>query len=108
MFLCNIFFPYIIDLIQLESWQPVMSLYSTLLAGAVVGSESLASAASPDWIQDCSAITQTVARLYPSMIQAAVPHNLAVLFANLAVQASQAKLHERAELSQVKEHLIEL
>lgn len=79
-----------------------MSQYSTLLcSGAHENPDG-------DWVADCAALTQCVARLYSQMLVAAVPHNLASLFANLAAQATQARLHERPQFNSMKTHLIEL
>ncbi|KAF6207217.1 hypothetical protein GE061_018457, partial [Apolygus lucorum] len=88
----------------LECWQPLMSQYSTLLCGG--GGEGAAD--NGDWLEDCAALTQAVARLYSQMMAAAVPHNLASLFANLAAQATQARLHDRQHFQPIASHLIEL
>lgn len=86
----------------LECWQPLMSQYSTLLcSGATENPDG-------DWVADCAALTQCVARLYSQMLVAAVPHNLASLFANLAAQATQARLHDRPQYNNMKSELIEL
>ncbi|XP_014246351.1 exportin-6 [Cimex lectularius] len=89
----------------LECWQPLMSQYSSLLCGGTAN-ENLGD--NGEWIDDCSALTQCVARLYSQMLAAAVPHNLASLFANLAAQATQARLHERQLYHTISPHLIEL
>ncbi|XP_073971870.1 exportin ellipsoid body open isoform X2 [Rhodnius prolixus] len=89
----------------LECWQPLMSQYSTLLCGG--GNESTADSGG-DWLEDCAALTQAVARLYSQMLAAAVPHNLASLFANLAAQATQARLHDRQQFLPIAPNLIEL
>ena len=82
----------------------MMSQYSSLLCGGGGGdSEELGAT-----LQDCAALTQAVARLYGQMLAAAVPHNLASLFANLAAQATQARLHDRQHLQHVQTELIEL
>lgn len=83
-----------------------MSQYSTLLCGGGGGSEGTAD--NGDWLEDCAALTQAVARLYSQMMAAAVPHNLASLFANLAAQATQARLHDRPHFQSIATHLIEL
>ncbi|CAH1405052.1 unnamed protein product [Nezara viridula] len=86
----------------LECWQPLMSQYSTLLcSGATENPDG-------DWVADCAALTQCVARLYSQMLVAAVPHNLASLFANLAAQATQSRLHDRPQYGNMRTELIEL
>ncbi|KAL1132160.1 hypothetical protein AAG570_010117, partial [Ranatra chinensis] len=87
----------------LECWQPVMSQYSGILCGGMPGVDELGST-----LIDCAALTQAVARLYGQMLAAAVPHNLASLFANLAAQATQARLHDRQQFQHVIKELVEL